>query len=294
MSAPILALLACTGGVVDVGTQDDDELPVCTDGDLGETYERYVEPLLTDAHPSSCNECHLSGVDLGMFIQDEPCASMACLVEVGWADLDDPEASLVLDFILQGEPASSLIDDSVVQREYDGFLEWIAWSAECHDAVCGDIEDPCNTSAGTSELPDGVATPLGGCDEDALVESFSTKVFDWHGRCWSCHVEGGSSREDWPGTTFFEWTDDADQSIRNTMYNLIGLGTIDLDDPANSTLLTKPLAEGLDVETTVGTSTGVFHGGGDKFSLDADGEFTDETFFDFLTWILEYKTCLAQ
>ncbi len=289
----ITALIACTGGTVDVGGDDSGtDLPVCTQDDLGETYDRYVEPLLTDAHPSSCNECHLAGVDLTMFIQDEPCASMACLVDVGWADLDAPESSLVLDFILQGEPASTLITDSVMQREHDGFLEWILWSAECHDDVCGVIDDPCGQSTGESTLPEDVATPLGGCDEDALVESFGDKIFSWHGRCWSCHVEGGQSREEWPGTTFFEWTDDEEQSLRNTMYNLIGLGTIDLDDPANSTLLTKPLAEDLSVVTTVGTSVGVFHGGGDKFYLNGDGEFTDEAFFDFLDWILAYKTCV--
>ncbi len=289
------ALIACSGetsSTDDTGSATTEDLPVCTQEDLSETYDRYIEPLLTDAHPSSCNECHLSGVDLGMFIQDEPCGSMACLVEMGWVDLEDPETSQVLDFILQGEPNSSLITAEVVLREYDGFLEWILWSAECQDTVCGVLEDPCGLSTGGSELPEGVATPLGDCDEDTLVQSFKEKVFDWHGRCKSCHVVGGVSREEWPGTTFFEWTDDETQSARNTMYNLIGLGTINAEDPANSTLITKPLAEGLEVTTAAGTSLGIAHGGGDKFYLDTNGEFNDPTYDDYLEWILEYLSCL--
>jgi hypothetical protein len=289
----ISTLFACGGGILDIDDPSDDtDPPVCSQEDLGETYERYVEPLMTDAHPSTCNDCHLAGVDLGMFIQDEPCASMACLVDMGWVDLSEPEASQVLDFIMQGESDSSLITDEVVQREYDGFLEWILWSAECHDDVCGVIEDPCSMGGGESELPDQVLTPIGGCDEDSLVASFSEKVFDWHGRCWSCHVVGGESRDDWPGTTFFEWTDDPEVSIRLTMYNLIGLGAIDVDDPPNSKLITKPLAEDVEVTTEAGTSVGIWHGGGDKFHLDNDGGFTDPTYADFLDWILEYAACL--
>lgn len=290
MTWGLLTLLACSGGTVTVA--DTGEAQECSTSDLSATWERYIAPLLTDAHPSSCNECHLAGVDLGMFIQDEPCASMACLVDVGWADLDDPESSRVLDFILQGEPASELITDDVIQREHDGFLEWILWASECQDEVCGTIDDPCDASTGESVLAPEVLTPLGQCDEEALVQSFSDKVFHWHGRCWSCHVDGGESRDEWPGTMFFTWTDDPEQSARQTMYNLIGLGTIDVLDPPASTLLTKPLAEDLAVTTAAGTSVGIAHGGGDKFSLDEHGEFTDQTYADFLAWILEYSACL--
>lgn len=35
----------------------------CTEEAELALYERYIEPLVTDAHPSNCNSCHLSGID---------------------------------------------------------------------------------------------------------------------------------------------------------------------------------------------------------------------------------------
>ncbi len=270
---------ATTGGVTTSECSDTSHLAL---------YERYIEPLLTDAHPSSCNQCHLSGVDLSMYIQDTPCQSMACMIEQSVVDLTDPEASQILSFILQAEPDSDLITEDVISLEYEGFLEWIEWSETCHEPVCGTIEDPCQAAADGNVLPDDTKTPLGSCDEDALVASFEDLIWSHHGRCWACHHVDGQSHEEFSGaTTFYEWTGDDTESARLTMYNLIGVGAIDAADPPASSLLTKPMAEDVSASTGLGTVTGVWHGGSDKY---ADG--TDETLIDSVTWIQGYLSCL--
>ena len=276
--------------IPDDTSPDDTALPECSTNDLGELYSHYIEPLMTDAHPSSCNQCHLSGVDLSMYIQDTPCESMACMETLGVVDFEAPEDSTVLDYILQADPDSDLITEDVIQREYDGFLEWIEWSATCHDAVCGDIEDPCNSATSNNRLPDGTKTPLGECDEDTLADLFQANVWSYHGRCWSCHHVNGASRDNFPtATPFYVWNGDEPDSSRQTMYNLIGLGTVDVETPTSSTLLTKPLAEGVVVSTDDGTAVGAWHGGGNKF---ADG--TDADFQATLSWIRYYADCLAE
>jgi hypothetical protein len=278
-----------TTDTTDTDTPDTDTGPECTADDLGELYERYIEPLMTDAHPDTCNQCHLSGIDLSMYIQDTPCQSMACMASLGVVDLESPEDSAVLSYILQADPDSDLITEAVVQREYDGFLEWIQWSATCHDEVCGEIDDPCNSATAGSRLPDGTLTPLGGCDEDTLAGLFQENIWSYHGRCWGCHHVNGASRESYPSApTFYVWNGDEADSSRQTMYNLIGLGTIDTADPAASGLLTKPLAEGLTTGTALGEVTGSWHGGGTKF---ADGD--DADFLTTVEWVGYYTTCLT-
>lgn len=284
---------ATDGGGADGGVTAGDDTgepwpEECTEEEGLEIYARYIEPVVSDDHPSSCNQCHLSGVDLGMYVQDTPCQTMACMVELGAVDLDEPEASQVLEFILKADPASDLIDEDVIQREYDGFLEWIQWSATCHDRVCGAFDDPCETAGDGEELPEDVRTPLGECDEATLGALFQEKVWDHHGRCWACHALEGASHEDWPAaTTFYVWNGDAAESALMTMYNLIGIGAVDAAAPTQSPLVTKPLAEGYTAETPYGDVTGVYHGGGDKFEDEAD-----VTFQDHLDWLLYYAACL--
>ena len=38
--------------------------PVCTPEGGLEMYEKRIAPLLEENRPSSCNQCHLSGIDL--------------------------------------------------------------------------------------------------------------------------------------------------------------------------------------------------------------------------------------
>ena len=247
---------------------------VCTEDAQDELFERYIEPLVTGGQPSSCNQCHLSGVDLSMYVRDTPCDSMACLVQMGMVNLEAPETSEVLAQIQLADPASPLIDGDVIAREYEGFLAWIEWSASCQDCVCGDIADPCGAATTTSP-PTGVQTPLGGtCTEAELGASFEAKVWPWRDRCASCHSPVGAEADDGAPPHWIVADTEADPLY--TMYAVIGAGYLDYDAPADSLLLTKPLAGVVD------------HGGGDK--LDST---SDPTYIDFLAWIEEYAACRA-
>ncbi|HXK20908.1 MAG TPA: hypothetical protein VNG33_24020, partial [Polyangiaceae bacterium] len=44
-----------------------------------ETFHERIEPLLSDTHVSTCNECHLSGVNLSVFARETPCKTWVCL-----------------------------------------------------------------------------------------------------------------------------------------------------------------------------------------------------------------------
>lgn len=238
-------------------------------------YERRIEPLVSGDVPNSCAQCHFEGVSLASYVQDTPCQTMACLIESGEVDLANPEGSAILARILNAEPDSALITDEVIQAEHDGFLEWIEWSAICQDGVCGEIENPCNAGGGSPPPPD-VLSPLGGCDETALVASFNQKVFAERGRCNSCHSIYGQGRIDDPEANGDAplWIDGASNNpdsddARNTMYNVIGRGLLNAADPPASLLVLKP--QNLPEEP---------HGGGAKFENTSDA-----TYLSFLSWI---------
>jgi hypothetical protein len=256
-------------------------------------FERYIEPLLTDARPSSCNQCHLSGVDVELFVRASACQTMACMLDQGWVDLERPEASKVLEFILQADPQSALITSDVIEREYDGFKAWIEYNAECFASSCGEFDDPCVGSGEYGEVYTGDASPLGSCEETALVQSFEQKVFAWRGRCQTCHnIEGaGAQSATWairPPAWIASGTDA--ESARLTMYNVVGMGAVDVESPNKSNLLAKPLGQDMSYETELGTVVGVEHLGGLK--IHPGGR--DATLDDFASWIGEYVACFAE
>jgi hypothetical protein len=76
-----------------------------------------------------------------------------------------------------------------------------------------------------------------------------------------------------------------------SMYSLIGTRVVDMNNPAASTVLTKPIAEGSTAESSLGWVTGVWHGGGPKFHTDGDRE---DAFFDFGSWIEQYEDCAGE
>ena len=89
----------------------------------GTLYQRKIEPILRDDRPASCNQCHLPGIDLSLFVKDTPCQTMACMKQLGLVDFDEPEASSVLGWISRAMPESSLITEQVIDQEYQAMLE---------------------------------------------------------------------------------------------------------------------------------------------------------------------------
>ncbi len=244
------------------------------DGLSDDLYTHRIAPLLVTDRPKTCNTCHLSGIDLEMFVRDTPCQTMACLDERGLVDLQDPKSSTILQWIARADPASPLIDQKVIDEEYAAFLAWIEATATCGgcyvgDAPCGtpvkeacDAEDP---KTETYEDP-------GDCSMLTRETLFRKRVYAWRGRCSPCHFD--DTTVDAP-----KWiaTGACELGSLETMRNVLERGLVDLDDPTASLLLLKPLAE---------SAGGVVHGGDDKFA-----NVDDQAYIDFLSWISREAAC---
>ncbi|HYO96661.1 MAG TPA: hypothetical protein VER33_19250 [Polyangiaceae bacterium] len=269
-----------TAGAAGGGAQGG-SLPHCEEDPL-EVYQRRIEPLLVDDNPKTCNQCHLSGVDLGKLVRESPCETMACLVHDGLVDLSAPDESKILEWIRRASPESALITEQVIEAEYTGFLEWIESSASCTEAcagvTCGDSlpAEVCPRAPSPRELASADET---GCDDLTLERRFYADVYAWRGRCYPCHFDDQPNAV--PTATRWVVTDgNCDLASLRTLRRVAALGFIDVREPAQSLLLVKPLAE---------SSGGVKHGGGDKFH-DAD----DLAYQSFLRFIEHYAGCEAQ
>jgi len=254
----------------------------CTDTEQLELYSVRIEPLVSGNAISSCNQCHLSGVDLSIYVKGSPCETMACMIAQGFVDLESPEMSAVLSQILQAEPQSALITSEVIEEEYEGFLEWIQFSSSCHEEVCGDVQDACGGGpADTPNVPEGVLTPLGSCEEEALIDLFDDRIYSWRGRCHSCHDDCETEKWDAPCWLVDPGDEATPEELKEaaalSMYNLIGIDAFEPYDPPASLALLKPMAEAMG---------GVEHGGGEKFY-----DFADLAYQDYMVFALQYGAC---
>lgn len=268
------------------GACDRDDGPAwCDDDDNLAIFERRIEPLLASDSQSACNECHLAGVNLGLYSKGaDECTTMACMVDVGIVDLEHPEDSVVLQWILRATPASELVTSDVVQAEHDGVLEWIQYHARCGASLCDEVENPCGdgptageceTPPSTHDLPPKGFDDPGDCSDLTLEKGFAALVYSWRGRCYPCHwTSHDGAPEDAP-----RWIVDGACEIGalSSMRNVLELGLVDLEHPEESLLLLKPLAE---------TAGGVEHGGGPKFETKDEGAYQD-----FALWVDRYVAC---
>jgi hypothetical protein len=238
----------------------------CSESGRAELYQRRIEPLLEEDRPKSCNQCHLSGVDLGAFVKDTPCQTMACLVEKGIVDLSVPENSLLLAWIDRAQPDSAGITSDVLAEERAGVEEWIRMTAEC--GVCNSDPNPCGDADPSQlegckvegEVEDVIAADPGDCSLQTLEEVFRGVFFTSRGRCYPCHFEEfGAGIADAP-----KWVaiGPCETAAASTMRRIINAGYLDRESPSQSLWLRKPL----DPE-----AGGLEHGGGVKIhSTDED------------------------
>jgi hypothetical protein len=252
---------------------------ICAE-DGTELFDRRIAPVLVDDRPKTCNQCHLSGVDLSLFVRDTPCETMACMVELEVVDLDSPDDSLILTWIDRAMPDSELITDQVIATEHEAFREWIVHTAECGGLeACADVDcgpappgDQCEVRGDADDFVPFEIDPTD-CSPIAREDTFLHTVYAFRGRCFPCHFIGSMyGPEEAP-----RWIDGSDPCGPGAVIsrnNLLELDVVDYDDPEMSRFLLKPLAE------AVG---GIMHGGHDKIA-DTD----DEAYQAFLAWI-EYE-----
>lgn len=245
-------------------------------------FERRIAPLLNTDRPQSCNGCHLSGVDLSMFVRDSACESVACLVELGLADPENPEQSLILEWIRRARPESDLITEQVITEEYEGFREWLVESLACGDGACR--RAPCGSARFDTfcrhddELPPESSTPAP-CSDAELDLLFRDAVFSHRDRCYPCHHEGQNALPP-EVPRFFATTGNCNTASLQTSRTMLQAGYFDLDEPERSLILLKPLTE---------SAGGLEHGGDDKFQTTDDA-----TYLEILSYIERLSACRSE
>jgi hypothetical protein len=256
---------------------------VCTPEAGLELYERRIAPLLADDRPSTCNQCHLAGVELSAYVQATPCETMACMVDQGIVDLDDPEASVVLAWIERATPSGG-ITEHTIDSERAAMLEWIEHAASCEAEVCPPVDAPCGEPPDETdcEIPPPVAEPMplddpGDCADVTLELVWREKVYAWRGRCFPCHFDSQAHRFEELEPPPWITTGECNPASLATLRNAERGGYLDAQAPLQSLLLTKPLDESLG---------GVEHGGGAKLhSLE------DATYLDFAYFVQRWAAC---
>ncbi len=267
-------------GAVALAASDCDDGPTVDCDSTASLYEKRIAPLFAEDRPKSCNQCHLSGIDLELFASGEPCDAMACMVERGLVSLEDPAASLILSWIDRAAPDSKGITSAVLREEREGFLEWIELTSAC--GTCSTKEQPCGEEPvgwrdcelekkSTEEV---MATDPGDCAERTLEALFLESFFPYRGRCYPCHVEGKPVEAPAP-----KWIEvgACETASLATLRNIARAGYIDVDAPEKSPWLLKPLDEEIG---------GLEHGGGTKFHS------TDEEAFRLMSYFAtRYAQC---
>jgi hypothetical protein len=250
--------------------------------ECGDLYEKRVAPLLATDRPKTCNQCHLSGVDLSVFVRDNMCETRACLLELGLVDPVNPDDSLVLTWIARASPDSELITEEVIQEEYDAFKSFVHQIATCSGASCAGVHCPATSEDGgcgrdpqpnaATLVPEG--TP---CDPPSMEGAFQDSVYVWRDRCFPCHFTS-QTLADPTAPRWIDVTGGCESGSITTLHNIEQGGYINVEEPDRSLLLLKPLGPDLG---------GVEHGGADKFN----GE-KDPTYQSFRSFAEYYAGCM--
>jgi hypothetical protein len=246
-----------------------------------ETFHERIEPLLSEDRLTTCNQCHLSGVDLSAFARETPCKTWVCLVDQGLVDVRSPDDSKILGWIQRASPDSDLITPQVIAAEHDAFRDWIAANAACPNACagvkCGAPGGGPTCSDGTDDEPPVVPTDPDrrGCSDTDLEQAFYDDVYAWRGRCYPCHFDT-ELEADKDAPRWLSAVGNCQTGSAVTLKRVLTLGLINIDEPSQSLLLLKPLDK---------YGGGVPHGGGAKLTP------ADETYLSFKRFIEHYQQC---
>lgn len=288
MKSPLTSLalwlaLFSAAGVAACGDHDGPASEAACQLKPTQTFHERIEPLLTDSRSSTCNQCHLSGVDLSAFARETPCKTWACLQDQGLVDAASPQDSKILGWIERASPDSKLITADVIRAEHDAFQDWIEANAACPSAcagvTCGEpgAGPTCITTG--DDPPDPPTGPdERACSDVDIEQAFYDDVYAWRGRCFPCHYDT-ETKADKDAPRWLSVVGNCQTGSAASLKRVITLGLIDTDEPEHSLLLQKPLDQ---------SGGGVAHGGGAKFTTG------DPAYLSFSRFINHYRQCRQQ
>jgi len=193
-------------------------------------FKRRILPIFQAKRPSSCTQCHLSGVELKDYIGADQAKTFATLRKQGLINVDDPDQSKILKFIRKKPKQPSLIGHKVRQQEYQAFSAWI------HAAV----KDP-KLLAAKSDKPLGTELPpevIRHARKDRVLASFIDNIWSEMGRCINCHSPERNRRQVKKFGEQVSWI--APRDPATTLQQLVDGENIDVDEPEQSPMLLKP------------------------------------------------------
>ena len=223
-------------------------------------FRQRITPILQAKNPSSCSECHLSGVDLKDYIGKTQEETFASLRDAGLVDVKKPEQSKLLAFIARKPVKTGPVSDKVRQQEYDAFKAWFVAAAK----------DPKLAAAKSEDVKLGPSVDeevIRHARKDQVLASFLDNVWSEVGRCAACHSPDRNQEQVEKHGTKVNWIKLRDP--QGTLDNLLTTGIIDADTPEQSQLLLKPTNQ-------------VKHGGGVKMVVG------DRTYKQFRAFIEDY------
>ncbi len=224
-----------------------------------DVFQRRILPILNAQRPSSCTECHLSGVDLKDYIQSDQAKTFAALVAAGLIDVKQPAASKILSFIERQPDKPSLITDKVRREELEAFRAWIQAA----------VNDPALLAASSTEIP-GPQLPvevIRHARKDRVLASFIDNIWAEVGRCTSCHSPDQNQKQVEEHGEQVSWIKLRDPQA--TLNYMIEADLFDVESPERSLVLLKPTMQ-------------VEHGGGQKMVIG------DRTYRQFRRFLDDY------
>lgn len=143
-------------------------------------FKKRILPIFQAKKPSSCTECHLSGVELKDYIQPSQEKTFASLVKAGLVDIEKVDNSKILKFIDRRPKKPNLVTERIRRQELAAFREWL------RAAVKNPALLKSNATAGTTgpRLP---AEVIRHARKDRVLSSFVENVWTEVGRCAACH-----------------------------------------------------------------------------------------------------------
>jgi hypothetical protein len=238
------------------------------DGDLkpADVFERRILPIFKSPNPSSCTQCHLSGVDLKNYILPSHEKTFVSLRDLGLISLDRPEDSKILRLINMGETkgGAPLINEKIRKMEYEAFAEWI--KACCADPKLRDAPKLAPAELAQPKRPNAV---IRHARTDAMLESFEKNVWSQRFRCSGCHAPDAAEYSKLVRENGEEMMWIRREGLEATMNYILSSKLVDSKAPEKSLLLLKPTNQ-------------VKHGGGQKMAVG------DMAYKGIRAWLEEY------
>ncbi len=207
--------------------------PVEPSANAGALFTKRILPIFNSPKPSSCNECHLSGVDLKDYLFPDQAKTFAAMVKGKLIDVKNPDGSKILEFISRRPAKASLVKDKVRREEFEAFRAWI------HAAVKDTkLFHAKSTIAAGPQLPPEV---IRHARTDRVLSSFLENVWSEIERCVHCHDPNQNQKQVERHGVSMSWIT-PDDPLATLAYLKRG-ELIDLDNPEKSLILTKPTME---------------------------------------------------